>query len=158
MIRRRFLTVTGALWMGAAAGCVSPVDFGQVKRLTAHRITVSQTDEGWSVDVVVVNHNTFSEPAGDFHDVTVLGFNGEQRVCSRHLGTVTRENDSIDTGHEVTMTCAERPTTITFEAAESPCDDDVVINVAVYSDSYDGWLVDRHHRKCNEGLPPQPGE
>lgn len=137
------------------AGCP---DYPAASRLALDNLAIQETDSGYVLDFVVENHNVRHNAEADFHDVSVVGYTKDGKVvCRKHIGNVTHEFDNND-GKPVALECSDFPHIITFTAAESPCEDDVIINIAVYNDQKDNWLVDRYSRECDEGLPPNPRE
>jgi hypothetical protein len=87
-------------------------------------VDVDGRDSEFVATLTVVNGSTTEGDRGTFHDVTVLGFAGFIRVCEEGIGDLSPKF-SINNGREVSLTCSRRPDLFTFEARESPCDENV---------------------------------
>lgn len=157
MFRRRdFIGSIGVSLVAWSAGCGNP-DAEPFRMLLFRDISIQKTEEGWRASFDVVNNSQARDELATFHDVRIHGYSRDRtEVCVKDIGTIS------DRWHEgnrmsVEMTCSAFPVMITFEAAESPCDDEVrtVLAIAVYDDEEE-WSHDRYSRNCGEGLPPEP--
>lgn len=159
MHRRRVLEIAGTTATIALAGCGNPAS-GPVRKLTFQSVSVEENSGDVIASVDVANVNVASEELAKFHDVKVHGYtrNGTE-VCSKAIGTVPGHRGS-NNPVSVETQCSAFPSTLTFSADESPCDDDdvrTVLKIAVY-DEGNGWILGRHSRDCGEGLPPESRE
>lgn len=156
MNRRVFVRRFAVAFAPIMAGCYP--DYSAGSRLTIDEVTATESTDGYELTLVVENHNVRNNADADFHDVTVLGYGPDGAlVCEKHIGTVSHEFDN-NNGKSVTLECSKYPHQLTFTAEESPCEDDVIIDVAVYRPDSESWLYDRYQRECGEGLPPTPGD
>ena len=157
MARRRTLILSAAVaTIGFLSGCSNP-ESEPVRKLSVNEIAIEETAEGWQVSVDVINIYEARDEVAEFHGVEVLGYGPDQTlVCSEHIGNVTAENSRSNPIY-VEMSCSTFPTMITFDAAESPCDEEVrtVIKIFAYDNEY-GWQQAMPSRECGEGLPPEP--
>lgn len=153
--RRSILKGGGAIASLAIAGC--PGDFpkhrdlmiGGVERINdtfdpyRFRITPEKSISGGT------------DEWQTFHNVTLLGyFNSGEQVCKMELGTI--EANEPPRLEPVVFECDEFPVVFTYEADESPCDDDTRIGYAIERTPNDGessFYIDER-RACGEGLPP----
>jgi len=160
MIPRRTAThwLVGSLLV-PLAGCGNP-NAAPVKKLSIVDITVDKRNDYWQLSLDVGNTYQARDELAKFTDVTVLAYDrNRRRVCSEYIGNVTAD-DRTSTPISVEMSCPTFPTMITFDAAESPCDNEVrtVIRIAIHvkdEDYGDYWSMGCR-RRCGEGLPPKP--
>lgn len=68
-------------------------------------------------------------------------------VCSEQVGAVTYENASRRDGVTVRLECSAFPHEITAKARETPCDENVEIQILRYDDERDGYRV--MDRRCS---------
>lgn len=155
--KRTIIRTIGSISSISLAGCGNNRST-PVKKLTIADIQVEEKEQGWEVYLEVENTYEAADHLAEFTEVTVIAYSADRLACSEDIGTVTAENRASNPV-SVEMACSEFPTMITFDAAESPCDDDVrtVIYIATY-DQEQGWCLGCHARECGEGLPPEPRE
>lgn len=155
-ISRRELLAGSTIGLGIILpGCS---DFPEGRRLTLDDLTVTEIDTGYRLEFVIENHNVRDDKEADFHNVTVVGYiESGELVCERDVGDISHKFDNND-GKPAALECSRYPHLITFSASESPCDDDVIIDIAVYDEDTDSWQLDMYSRECDEGLPPSPRE
>lgn len=147
-LRRRVLGGFVGTLVPSLAGC-TPVHPPPRKRLIIY-FTDSETatngvekrDSTWVVDLTLVNDFSSRTESGNFHDVRVVGYSREgNEVCSEQVGPVTYENASRRAGVTVRLECPAFPYEITTKARETPCDDNVEIQILRYDDERDGYRV-----------------
>ncbi len=139
------------------AGCVEISNYhDRDRRLSTGNISVvSESGAGLTLEVEISKSATGGDDEWEtFHDVRLLGYTDEGTlVCERSLGDI-RNNGDVGT---VRLQCDRFPAVITFDARESPCDDDTELKVAFYKGKREEvghyWLAEEN-RRCNEGLPP----
>ena len=95
-----------------------------------------------------------SDEWNTFHEVRVLGYTRSgELVCEKELGAVSHDGQQT-----IEITCSGFPYLLTFDAAESPCDEDTEIKISTYqgvrTNAETDWFSS-HTRTCNEGLPPE---
>lgn len=154
--RRTVLRYSGTSVLALLAGCGRP-DRKPWRELTARDIQVEKIEDDWLVTFELVKLAQGPDDVEVFHDVRVHAYDrNRSEVCTKKLGTIA-ESYPGGNGLPVEMECTAPPTMLTYSAAESPCDEDVVttITISVY-DEEQGWSYDRYSRDCGEGLPPKP--
>jgi len=157
MFRRTYLALAAGGVSTGLSGCVTRTDAQPARELQANVDGVARNDDG-TVTVAVEYQNSAHMGGEDwetFHDVRLLAYSRAGELLSEQsLGDVPRGN--FDDNAPVGLECESIPASITFEASESPCDDDTVIAVTYYRGTEDGehrW-EDYGERECGEGLPP----
>lgn len=151
LTRRSIIIATAVGGISTLAGCFP--ENTPYRRLTARGINVDSREENPTLIVTVVNDNTIGDSEADFTNVSLLGYTNDGRlVCDQYIGRVSHEW-TINNGTEVELECAEMPSVVTFDAAESPCDDNTGIDGARYDEEQEAWILDQP-RECGEGLPP----
>lgn len=152
--RRHVLRTASLVTIGSLAGCQGDFPAGRI--LDVDRVSAELENGKWRVTVKIENINSAKDPSANFHGVTLLGYSEDRtQVCEKQIGTVSYRNDT-NNGINVTLHCKKRPTVLTFEAEESPCNDTVSLGIAVYSNRTEMWYLNRFTRNCDEGLPPEP--
>ena len=155
--RKAMHLMVGSLLL-SVAGCGNP-NATPVRILSIVNVEIDERDDYWQVSLDVGNTYQARDELAEFTDVTVLAYDREShRVGSKHIGNVTAE-DKTNMPITVKMRCSTFPKMITFDAAESPCDDDIrtEIDMWVYLED-GGYWSSACSRRCGEGLPPDPRE
>jgi hypothetical protein len=151
--RREAITQIGLISIFAISGCA---DFPPHREISIDAISASQTESGWTLKVSVVNDNTVGNEEANFHNVTVYAYSKHgKEVGERTIGDLTYEYD-VNNGKDVTVECRVFPHVVTFDAEESPCDENTDIIIGRYDGKQNGkhvWATD--YRECREGLPPE---
>lgn len=153
--RRDAIGIIGSS-VGLIAGC-GAYDFPRQRSLAPTRMTVEQNGCEWVLNVTVEATITgyVASSSGDFHDVKVVAYARNSRlVCEKQIGDIRNDQDVNE--RQIDVRCSGFPYLITLDATETPCDEDTIIPVAVYSGKYEdiGHQWSFHPRKCGAGLPP----
>lgn len=125
------------------SGCGSPADFQGYRRLSIKHFTTTRTRSEAVVTVTVEVESNLDDVNATFHDIVVVGYSGSGEVlCSREVGQMgPREPETVQ------VSCSDHPELITFEATESVCNQETVIEKLEYSDGR-GWVTGV--RECGE--------
>jgi len=153
--RREVLTSVPPVVATSVAGCIEATESGRHRLLEFSRINIERrTPESYVVQLRVIwSANGKSERWSTFHDVRLLGYTADgEPACNRRLGDIGPRHDNDD---QISVTCSKFPAMFTFDAAESPCDEDTELYISVYQPERDNhfWKVERQ-RRCDEGIPP----
>lgn len=147
--------------LGASVG-MAGCEYPRNRELGFSRGTSVKESANGSVEVSVVPMKSATgndDEWNTFHEVRLIGYSRERDpVCDEQLGTMRRDG-TRDAYDSITLRCDAFPVMITYEARESPCDEDTEIEITDYRRIVDGehsWL--KRNRTCEEGLPPPPPE
>lgn len=151
--RRKMLTLLGSASVPVISGCA---DYPPHREISIGAISARRTESSWSLKLSVANDNTIGNEEANFHDVVVYAYSKQgQEIGKREIGDLTHEY-SVNDGKDVTLDCQSFPYAVTFDAKESPCDENTKIMIGRYDGMRDGnyvWATD--YRECGEGLPPE---
>ena len=157
-MKRRVVLVGIALVGVSHAGCsVTSPPRDNPDRLALYP-TVSETPTTWELTVEVRNVNDWDR---GFRDVTVLGYDETgQRVCTAEVGDLDGDSGRRPT---VTASCSSFPAIVTATAAQSPCDEDIAVEILYWVGTAEQRGTDPNEneivwkstvQQCNESLPP----
>lgn len=117
------------------AGCGQP-DRGPWRELSFGELRVEETEDAWTVTFELQKQHQGPDDLATFHDVRVHGYDrNRSEVCNLEIGTIS-ETDPGGNGLPVEMECSAFPTTLTYSATGSPCDNEIKTELAVAG--YDG--------------------
>lgn len=154
--RRYVMQVAGASVFPFMSGC-GVWDFSRKRSLRARDISITEGKNQWQLTATVENKATgFDASEGGFSNVTLVAYSKRgEVVCTKSIGTVPSSGEKAT--QTVQITCDSFPSTITFAADESVCENDTEILVSIYKGQRESaghyWLAELE-RECEEGLPP----
>lgn len=150
-IRRRRILAGLATGVGVSGvGCLGAVDYPRHRDLGFNEIELlDQSDSGYTIRVTPeMSWAGESEEWATFNDVRLAGYSeSDGMLCEAKLG------DLVGRGamEPVTLTGEELPHVLRYEADETPCDEDTLIEKAVLVGRSDGeptWRIG--DEQCNE--------
>lgn len=151
--RRQVVWAISAGISAVSAGCY---DYPRSREISFGRISIEEErpDEYVLRLEYVKSATGSSDEWNTFHDVRVVGYSESgELICEKPIGDISKNGGE----QSVTVTCSDFPHLFTFDAEESPCDEDTTIMISEYKGIRDEvghyWLADRE-RQCTEGLPP----
>lgn len=156
--RRTFVGTLSVAMYGLLSGC-GGVEYPRNRSLGFTVVKIIEEQNGtYEMGVEFKKSATgSSDEWNTFHDVRILGYTRSGKLaCEKKLGAVTR-----DSQQKVELSCSGFPYLLTFDAAESPCDEDTELGIATYQADATiekSWQTKWHGgrpRHCDEPLPPE---